>query len=249
MSKRFNRIVIVGGSSAIAEHCARIWVAQGVEELVLLGRHLERLERVAKDLATRAPATRVVCMLGEFIDPSRIAETVEKLAATGPIDLALVAHGSLPEQKQCESALAECHDALQINGVSPALYAEGLAGAMDRAGRGTLVLLGSVAGDRGRRSNYVYGAAKGLLTRYAQGLQHRFAGTDIKVVLVKPGPTATPMTAHLPADRLARVEDVAEVIVKAAARGQPLVYAPGKWKLIMWVVRHLPDAIFAKMNI
>jgi decaprenylphospho-beta-D-erythro-pentofuranosid-2-ulose 2-reductase len=99
--------------------------------------------------------------------------------------------------------------------------AEAFAKHMARGDHGTLALVGSVAGDRGRKSNYVYGAAKGLVTRYAQGLQHRFAGTGVKVVLIKPGPTDTPMTAHLKVQgaKLATVEDVAHKIVEAIERG------------------------------
>jgi short-subunit dehydrogenase len=122
---------------------------------------------------------------------------------------------------------------------------------MTQQNHGTLVLIGSVAGDRGRRSNYVYGASKGLVTRYAQGLQHRFAGTPVKVILVKPGPTDTPMTADFKAKgmKLASVEDVAKSIVSGVAAGKTVIYAPGKWGLIMMVIRHLPNIIFNRMNI
>jgi short-subunit dehydrogenase len=108
-----------------------------------------------------------------------------------------------------------------------------------------------VAGDRGRQSNYAYGAAKGLVSRYAEGLQHRLAGSNVRVVLVKPGPTDTPMTAQFKAQgmRLASVEEVAEAIVKGAERGLPMVYAPGKWKYIMLIIRHLPRFIFNRMKI
>jgi short-subunit dehydrogenase len=140
---------------------------------------------------------------------------------------------------------------LDINGISPVLYAEAFASYMQKANRGTLAIIGSVAGDRGRKSNYVYGAAKGLVARYAQGLQHRLAGTGVKVVLIKPGPTDTPMTAHLKdlGAKLAPVEDVAQKIVDAIEQGQGTVYVPGKWKTIMWVVRHLPSGLFNKLNI
>ena len=122
---------------------------------------------------------------------------------------------------------------------------------MEKANHGTIALIGSVAGDRGRKSNYVYGAAKGLVTRYAQGLQHRFAGTGVKVVLIKPGPTDTPMTAHLKntGAKLASVESVAKLIVDGVEVGKPVVYAPGKWWLIMMIIRHLPAIIFNKINI
>jgi short-subunit dehydrogenase len=97
----------------------------------------------------------------------------------------------------------------------------------------------------------VYGAAKGLVTRYAQGLQHRLAGTNVKVVLVKPGPTSTPMTAQLKdkGNKLADVASVAKAIVDGIARGTPVIYAPLKWALIMVIIRHLPRFIFNKMDI
>jgi hypothetical protein len=122
---------------------------------------------------------------------------------------------------------------------------------MQQAGGGTLALIGSVAGDRGRKSNYTYGAAKGMVARYVQGLQHRLAATNVKVVLIKPGPTETPMTAKLSSQGLsmAAVEEVARIIVSGIDAGKPVIYAPAKWGLIMMIIRHLPRFVFNKMNI
>ena len=122
---------------------------------------------------------------------------------------------------------------------------------MGKANHGTIALIGSVAGDRGRKSNYVYGAAKGLVTRYAQGLQHRFAGGGVKVVLIKPDSTDAPMTAHLKGKgaKLASVEGVAPQIVEGVELGKPVIYAPVKWWLIMMTIRHLPAFVFNKMDI
>ena len=175
----------------------------------------------------------------------------ELLKSGSGVDTVLIAHGSLPEQAQCQDDLQACQDALAINGVSPVLYAEAFARHMAQAGQGTIALIGSVAGDRGRKSNYAYGAAKGMVTRYAQGLQHRFAGTGVRVVLVKPGPTDTPMTAHLKGQgaKLAPVESVAKQMVDGIAAGKPVVYAPKKWWLIMMIIRHLPGFIFNKTKI
>jgi hypothetical protein len=167
-------------------------------------------------------------------------------------DLVLIAHGSLPDQPACQDDLALVADALAVNGVSPALWAEAFADRLVAAGQAaTLGLIGSVAGDRGRKTNYVYGAAKGLVERYAQGLQHRLAASAVRVCLIKPGPTATPMTAHLQSQgaRLAPVADVAADIVRGLAAGKPVIYTPAKWWLIMGVIRHLPRAIFHKLNI
>jgi len=143
---------------------------------------------------------------------------------------------------------------LEVNAISPVLYAEAFAKHMGRLNHGTLAVIGSVAGDRGRRSNYIYGAAKGMVTRYVQGLQHRFAGITgnrVKVVLIKPGPTDTPMTAQFKAKgmKLASVEEVSAGIVAGIAGGKSVVYVPGKWRLIMTIIQHIPAFVFNKLNI
>ncbi len=246
-----NRIVIVGASSAMAEQCARLWATRTPRELVLVGRNPEKLEPVAADLKMRSPASSVRCLTVDFLDPAAIAALVQQLDADGGIDIALVAHGMLPDQLAMQQDLAANAQSLQVNALSPVLFAEAFAGVMQPRGRGHIALIGSVAGDRGRKSNYVYGAAKGLVDRYAQGLQHRLAATDVKVLLVKPGPTDTPMTAHLKQGgaRLASSEQVAADIVKAVDAGKAVLYTPGKWALIMLVIRNLPAFVFNRMNI
>lgn len=245
------KIVIVGATSAIAEHCARLWASERPVDLTLLGRDAARLERVAADLRVRSPQSELRVQAAEFLAPAGIEAAVARSVAGGAPDIVLVAHGSLPDQAACQDDLQACREALEINALSPALYAEAYARVLAQAGRGTLALIGSVAGDRGRKSNYVYGAAKCLVTRYAQGLQHRLAATDVRVVLIKPGPTDTPMTAHLKGQgaRLAPVEDVARQIVAAIRKGVSVAYVPGKWALIMWVIRHLPARIFNRLDI
>lgn len=235
----------------MAEHCARIWAQGKAVDLILIGRDTGRVERVAADLRVRSPGSGIEVVRSDFLAPNAIRETVDAIVAQGNVDVVLIAHGSLPEQSACQERLELCREALEVNGVSPVLFAEAFATHMAKANRGTLALIGSVAGDRGRRSNYVYGAAKGMVTRYAQGLQHRFAGSAVKVVLIKPGPTDTPMTAHLKGKgpKMASVEEVAEAIVQSVERGQSVVYVPGKWRVIMMIIRHLPQFVFNKMNI
>ena len=245
------RIVIIGATSAIAEHCARLWAAGNTVDLTLVGRDARRIERVAADLKVRSPQSNICVVQAQFLDPAAIQAAVAGVTAQGAVDIVLIAHGSLPDQADCQGNLQACREALDINGVSPVLYAEAFAKDMAQANRGTLALIGSVAGDRGRKSNYIYGAAKGLMNRYAQGLQHRFAGTGVKVVLVKPGPTDTPMTASLKeaGANLASVDIVAETIVDAIERGKAVVYVPGRWRLIMMIIRHLPAFLFNRLNI
>jgi short-subunit dehydrogenase len=245
------RIVVVGASSSIAEHCLRLWLARAPADIVLIGRDETRLAMVADDLRVRSPASRFGMRTVDFGDAVAIATLVASLSSEGPIDVALIAHGTLPDQREAQANLEICAEALLVNGVSAVLFAEAFAGELQRAGSGTLAVIGSVAGDRGRRSNYVYGAAKGLVDRYVQGLQHRFAGSRVRIVLVKPGPTDTPMTRHLKATgaRLARVEDVAATIVSGIDAGRPVVYAPRVWEAIMLVIRHLPRTVFNRLDI
>lgn len=246
-----NRILIIGASSAIAEQCARQWMARNPRELVLAGRDLSRLEAIADDLRVRNPATLVRCVTLDFLDAAAIRALVQQLDADGGIDIALIAHGMLPDQTLMQQDLAANAQSLQVNAVSPVLFAEALTNVMQARGRGHIAIIGSVAGDRGRKSNYVYGAAKGLVERYAQGLRHRLAGTDVKVLLVKPGPTDTPMTAHLKQGgaKLASPEQVASDIIRAVDSGKTVLYTPGKWALVMLVIRNLPAFAFNKMNI
>lgn len=251
MSNQLKRIVIVGATSAIAEHCARLWVKNSAADLTLVGRDLVKTEQVAADLRVRSPGSVVRALKGDFMDASRIQQLVTEIVLPGPVDCVLIAHGWLPDQTLCQSDLQLCREALEVNGISPVLFAEAFAGAMQKANRGTLAIIGSVAGDRGRKSNYVYGAAKGLVERYAQGLWHRLANTAVKIVLIKPGPTATPMTAHLTQSRstMANVQDVAESIVQGIERGSQVIYTPAKWSIIMMIVRHLPCFIMKRLNV
>jgi len=249
VSENKKRIVIVGATSAMAEHCARLWASGQAVDLTLLGRNKAKTEAVAADLRVRSPQSTVNVLEANFSDPQQIRAMVDAIAGGGVPDIVLIAHGSLPDQKACQDDLALAAEAMEVNGISPALFAEAFAGHMQRANRGTLTIIGSVAGERGRKSNYVYGAAKGLVTRYAEGLQHRLAGSGVKVVLVKPGPTATPMTAHMAQRGMASVESVAAQIVAATAKGQPVLYTPGKWALIMLVIANLPRFVFNRMDI
>jgi decaprenylphospho-beta-D-erythro-pentofuranosid-2-ulose 2-reductase len=245
------KIVIVGATSAIAEQCARLWAKENPSEIVLVSRNQQKAERVASDLKVRSPETTITNLQVDFLDPRQIQDLVDHIYQAGNVDIALVAHGSLPDQEACQNDLTLCRAALDVNGLSPMLFAEAFAMHMQLAKNGTLAIIGSVAGDRGRKSNYVYGAAKGLVASYVQGLQHRFANTNIKVVLIKPGPTDTPMTAHLKQSgaKLAAVDRVAAEVVRGIESGQRVVYTPKIWSVIMMVIRNLPHFVFKRLDI
>lgn len=245
------RIVVIGATAAIAEHCCRLWVQRGPTDLVLVARDAAKVERIATDLRVRGGAgTSVEVMIANFLDTADIVRVADATAAAGRIDIVMIAHGVLTRQETCGD-IAACRESLEVNAVSPALFAEAFAGHFAKANHGTIAIIGSVAGDRGRKANYTYGAAKGFLARYAEGMEHRFAGTGVAVVLLKPGPTDTPMAAENKANgrRLAAVEDVARTIVRGIDARKAVVYAPPIWQLVMLIVRHLPRFVFNRLSI
>jgi len=245
-----SRIVVVGATSLIGEHCCRLWVQRAPVDLVLVARDPAKAERIASDLRVRGPDSTVGVVTADFLDTREIARVADTTTAAAPVDIVLIAHGALPGQ-DADTDLAACREILEVNAVSPALFAEAFARHFAKANRGTIAIIGSVAGDRGRKANYGYGASKALLARYAEGLEHRFARTGVGVVLIKPGPTDTPMTAgfRTRVRRLASPEQVARAIVRGIDRKKPVVYAPPLWQLIMLIVRHLPRFVFNRLEI
>lgn len=245
-----NKILVIGATSAIAEACARLWATAG-HRLHLVGRDAERLAAIAADLRVRgAGAATWECL--DLLDHDGHAAALDRaVTCLGGLDIALIAHGSLADQRACEADVGLALREIDTNALSVVSLLTLLGEHCAAQGHGTLAVIGSVAGDRGRRSNYVYGAAKGMVGLFAEGMQHRFAGSPVRVVLIKPGPTDTPMTAHLKAAgaRLADPRRVAAAICRAIGRGAPVVYVPAIWRPIMWVIRHLPRWIFHRLDI
>ena len=243
------RILVVGATSTIAIECERIWSDSPGAHLLLAGRDLKVLRSLAQDLEIRFPKASFEILTCDFTDANSIQEAIDSVDV---VDLALIAHGELTDQVSAQSDLTVVEKSLDVNAVSPVLFAEAIVRKFEHQNSGTLIILGSVAGDRGRRSNYVYGAAKGLLETYVQGLQHRFANSGIAIILVKPGPTATKMTLTMakPPKGMADPSDVARAITKVASKNKSrIVYIPGKWRLIMFIIRNLPRTIFNRMDI
>ncbi len=249
--KNKTHIAIIGATSGIAQQCARLWLQDQLIDFSLVGRSKEKLERLANDLQVRRADAKIEVFETDFTTPKKIQQTVHNICARADVDIVLIAHGNLPSQSACQDDIALAADTLNINGISAVLFAEAFAKHMENNKRGKLAVIGSVAGDRGRKSNYIYGAAKGLVANYMQGLQHRFAGTGVDILLIKPGPTDTPMTAELKSSgaKLASVEQVAKDIIAGIDKGRAEIYTPQKWWLIMMIIRHLPRFIFHKMDI
>lgn len=240
------RIVVVSATSVIAHSCVQVWANSGSHEFVLVGRSIERLSATAKDLAIRYPDSSFTHTQMDFASSSSISAFVDS-AGEAKVDLVLVAQGSLTDQAKASGDLDYLKAELELNAVSVAVVVEAFAGLLERQGAGTLGVIGSVAGDRGRAYNYSYGASKALLETYVQGLQQRFAQTDVAVCLIKPGPTATPMTQSHTGNK-ANPKAVAKVIVSGLQAKQRVIYAPVSWRLVMFIVRLIPFFIFKRLK-
>lgn len=243
------KVLIIGATSAIAEASARLWAARHAS-LFLVGRRAEQLEVIAADLRVRGAAL-VECLVMDACDTAAHATMLDAAeAALGALDIALVAHGSLPDQKACEASVELTLKEIDTNALSVIALATRLGDRFEKQGNGTLAVISSVAGDRGRQSNYVYGAAKGMVSLFLQGLRNRLEKTGVQVLTIKPGFVDTPMTAAFPKGALwAKPESIARGIVRAVDGKRDVVYLPGFWRLIMLIIRHIPERIFKKMSL
>ncbi len=249
MNEAPKRILILGAASAIAESAAKLWAAEGAR-FALVARNGERLDAIAANLKTLGAAETHVFPLdcAHVEAKEQFGKIVETL---GGLDIALLAYGTLGEQKALEADPKAVADLIATNFSSAVAWCLEIAALLERQRSGVLIVIGSVAGDRGRRSNFIYGACKGGLARLVEGIAHKLAPLGARAVVVKPGFVDTPMTADFEKKGLlwAKPEAVAAVIVKAAESGGPVVYAPFFWRFIMLVIRHLPVFVFNKLNI
>jgi decaprenylphospho-beta-D-erythro-pentofuranosid-2-ulose 2-reductase len=244
-------VLIFGAASAIAQAVARIYAADGAR-LFLVARDAARLDAIADDLRVLG-AQQVDTLAADLLEHDRHPEIVAAaLDALPQLDVALVAHGVLPDQEQCQESAAASIESIDVNFLSVVSLLTPLASRMEAAGQGTLAVISSVAGDRGRQSNYIYGAAKSGLDAFLQGLRNRLCKSNVHVVTIKPGFVATPMTAHLEGrtgPMWASPETIATGIVQAIKRQKNVVYLPAFWALIMLIIRNIPEFIFKKLSL
>lgn len=247
------KVIVLGALSAIAEATCRLLAEEGAS-VALLARNGERLETVAQDLRVRGAGTVVTEAL-DLADASDAPVVLERCsAAIGGADTVLLFYGLLGEQTRAETDWDHARAILDVNFTSAAgwlLAAANLIEARPVDG-GVLISVSSVGGDRGRRSNYVYGAAKGGLSILTQGIAHRFGATGRhRAVAMKLGFVDTPMTAGFEkgGPLWAKPEGIAKTIRKAMDGGGPIIYAPFFWRWIMLAIRMTPQPIFNKVNL
>src|SRR6266446_4216671 len=243
------KVIILGATSGIALEVQRLLAYQG-SELLLVARSPRRLAEIQADLAARG-AQQVLTYSADLASIPQHAAVFEFARRIFPdFDTVLLAYGSMHDQKDSETSVDTLLEELQVNFVSPTAILTLFAADLERRRTGCLAAITSVAGDRGRRSNYVYGSSKGALSLFLQGLRSRLHPAGVRVITIKPGPVQTPMTDHLPnAARLAEPEQVAREIVRALERRSPdVLYAPRVWRYVMTAVRHIPETVFKRLS-
>ena len=237
-------VVIVGATSAIAEEVARCYVKEGAH-LYLLARNTKKLEKIKQDLLVRG-AAGIHTALFEASDFKSHGECIETVFNTlTSVDVFLIAHGSLPDQEKCQSDVNLTVREINTNGTSIISLLTHVADRMERQKSGNITVITSVAGDRGRQSNYVYGAAKSMVSTFLQGLAQRLHKSGIHVLDIKPGFVDTPMTAKFDKGLLwAKPEKTAEKIRNKINRKSSFSYTPWFWFLIMSLIKLIPKCIF-----
>jgi decaprenylphospho-beta-D-erythro-pentofuranosid-2-ulose 2-reductase len=249
MARPLESALIFGACSGVAQALGRRLAERGAR-LFLVARDPARLAAVAEDLRVRG-AILCTTATADLDDLGLHAALLDSAAAAlGRIDLVVIAQGALGDQAASELDGADAERVLRSNFIGPALLAQAAGRRLAAQRAGVLVGISSVAGDRGRQSNYVYGSAKGGFSIFLEGLRNRLHRDGVAVLTVKPGFIDTAMTAHLPKNRLyASPDAVAAIILRAAERGRDVVYAPGFWRLVMLVIRLMPEAIFKRLRL
>lgn len=244
------KVLILGATSAIACACARIW-AKEKASFFLVARNGDRLQAISNDLLVLG-ATEVQVMTLDLDDHQRHEELIERcFLALGQVEIVLVAQGTLPNQSECELNACLAMKEFTTNALSIVSLLTLLAGRFEAQHFGTIAVITSVAADRGRQSNYVYGAAKAAVTTFCQGLRARMFKSGVNVLTIKPGFVATPMTQGLPLPKklVATPEKVADDITSAITRNQSELYTPGFWYWIMLIIRTIPEFIFKRLKL
>lgn len=242
------KILIIGASSAIAEQCARIYASRG-DALFLVARSLERLMVISADLLVRGSAQvyQFQVDMNEIDRHEVILDEAER--AMGGVDLVLIAHGTLSDQQACERCVDKTLVEIKTNALSVISILTLVANRFELKQAGIIAVISSVAGDRGRASNYVYGSAKAMVTTFTSGLRQRLYKSNVTVVTIKPGFVDTPMTSAFKKGVLwTKPNVVALKIIQAIDKKKSEVYVPSFWWLIMAVIKLIPNSLFKKIK-
>jgi len=244
-----SKVVVLGATSGIALEVER-QLARFRCELLLVARSPQRLAAVQSDLLARG-AKQVLTCAADLAAIEYHAGIFDFVRRSFPgYDTVLLAYGTMQDQINSEASVDVLLSELHVNYVSASALLTLFASDLEQRRTGCIAAITSVAGDRGRRSNYVYGSAKGALSLFLQGLRSRLHPAGVKVITIKPGPVQTPMTDHVPnAARFAEPEAVARDIVRALNRRSPdVLYTPKVWRYVMTAVEHIPETLFKRLS-
>jgi len=243
------RILILGATSAIAEQTARRYAERG-EQLLLVARDEDKLKRLADDLKIRG-ADKTAWQAADLNETEQHATLLDKVRQElGELDMVLITYGTLGDQKAGETDFNNALQELQTNCLSVLSLLTHIANRFEAQQSGTIVVISSVAGDRGRQSNYIYGTAKGALTIFLQGLRNRLSKAGVQVITIKPGFVDTPMTKDFKKGLLwVKPEVIANGIINAVDKRKDIVYLPFFWRYIMLVIKLIPEKFFKKMSL
>jgi decaprenylphospho-beta-D-erythro-pentofuranosid-2-ulose 2-reductase len=243
------RILIFGATSAICTEIAKCYAHDGAN-FFLVARDQQKLDSSTSSI-TAAGGDVLGQYCYNFNDQQQHDDVLNQAKTRlGEFDLVMIGHGSLPNQKACESIQDSLSLAIEDNLSSVLLIATAVASLLEQQGHGTLAVISSVAGDRGRKSNYHYGACKSAVNTLMEGLHGRFLGSAVTVVNIKPGMIDTPMTHDMKKGILwATPEAIAPVIVRGISRGKAVIYAPAYWRYIMWIIKAMPRGILGRLSI
>src|SRR5438105_7106895 len=243
------RVLMIGATSAIAHETAKCFAQDGAE-LFLVARSPEKLKDIGNDLKVRG-AKRIETFVLDVNDFDRHQEMIETaITSLNGLDMVLIAHGTLADQEKCQRSVAETLKEFTTNCTSIISLLTILADYFEQQRRGCIAVISSAAGDRGRQSNYVYGAAKGAVSIFLGGLRNRLSKSGVAVVTVKPGFVDTPMTATLKKGLLfASASVVGKGVYAAMKSRKEEVYLPWFWRYIMLVIKSIPEPVFKKLSL
>ena len=242
------KVLIIGATSAIAHETAKCFARDGAE-LFLVARSAEKLTTVADDLKVRGAQRIETFVLDANELEQHTALLEEAIRSLNGLDMLLIAHGTLGDQQLCEKSVEQTLKELSTNALSVISLLTLSANYFEQQRRGCIAVISSVAGDRGRQSNYVYGTAKAAVSTFMQGLRNRLAKSGVAVLTIKPGFVDTPMTADKPKGLLfAQPGSVGQGIYTAMLQGKDVIYLPWFWRPIMFVVRSIPERIFKQLS-
>lgn len=241
-------IVIVGAQSAIAEAVYKKW-AKPENSFFLWGTNAEKLLSLSQDLNVRgAGHVYTAVMDAKHLEEHSqvLSESLDKL---GAVDLLLLSYGVLSNQSECQQQIDSLADSMTINLLSPIYLLTYFANYFEERKSGSIIVISSVAGDRGRLSNYVYGSAKAGLSAFLQGLRQRLQKSGVYVLTVKPGFVDTPMTKSFKKGFLwASPDKVADLVLEAFEKKKDIIYTPSFWRLIMFLIRSVPESAFKRLR-